>query len=73
MATLLSYNGVQDISDAEGRTALMWAAQKGNASCIRAMLEMGTIDLHVRDQLGATGECTCVYVMVVYMGVYMHV
>ena len=57
VAALLSYTGVRDVSDAEGRSALMWAAQKGNVNSIRTLLEMAAADVHMHDQLGATGDC----------------
>ncbi len=53
---LLSFAGIQDQPDAEGRTALMWAAQRGNYSVLKAMLER-EVDVHFTDRLGATGIC----------------
>ena len=55
VSALLSFPGVYDAPDREGRTALMWAAQRGNHSVLKAMLERD-VDVHATDTLGATGE-----------------
>ena len=52
MSALLSFPGVSDIPDQEGRTALMWAAQRGNHSVLKAMLER-EVDVHAADTLGS--------------------
>ena len=51
---LLSSPGVTDMSDGEGRTALMWAAQRGNYKVLEVMLEK-EVDVHAFDNLGGTG------------------
>jgi len=68
VSALLSFPGVSDIPDQEGRTALMWAAQRGNHSVLKAMLER-EVDVHAADTLGATGECAIRTVAVVFLGV----
>jgi len=55
VSALLSFPGVCDAPDQEGRTALMWAAQRGNHSVLKAMLERD-VDVHATDTLGATGK-----------------
>ena len=57
---MLSTPGVTDMPDNEGRTALMWAAQRGNYKVLEVMLEK-EVDVHVFDSLGGTGGClyTC--------------
>lgn len=55
VSALLSFPGVCDAPDREGRTALMWAAQRGNHSVLKAMLERD-VDVHATDTLGATGK-----------------
>ena len=55
VSALLSFPSVQDLPDNEGRTALMWAAQRGNYTVLKAMLEREG-DVHACDKLGATGE-----------------
>ena len=54
---LLSFPSVKDQPDVEGRTALMWAAQRGNYNVLKAMLER-EVDIHVTDKLGATGTAS---------------
>ena len=44
-----------DVADSDGRTALMWAAQRGNYNVLKAVLERDG-DIHACDKLGATGE-----------------
>lgn len=41
--------------DTEGRTALMWAAQRGNYKVLEVMLQK-EVDIHAFDTLGGTGE-----------------
>ena len=68
MTILLSTAGVSDMPDSEGRTALMWAAQRGNYKVLEVMLE-GEVDVHAFDHLGGTGRslayynyyCMCLY------------
>ena len=55
VTALLVVPGAQDLPDSEGRTPLMWAAQRGNYSVLKAMLER-EIDVHACDKLGATGK-----------------
>lgn len=55
MSALLSFPDVTDQPDSEGRTALMWASQRGNYNVLKAMLERD-VDIHVVDKLGATGN-----------------
>ena len=40
--------------DNEGRTALMWAAQRGNYKVLEVML-LKEVDVHAFDNLGGTG------------------
>ena len=40
--------------DNEGRTALMWAAQRGNYKVLEVMLQK-EVDVHAFDNLGGTG------------------
>lgn len=40
--------------DNEGRTALMWAAQRGNYKVLEIMLQK-EVDVHAFDNLGGTG------------------
>ena len=54
VSILLSSAGVNDIPDGEGRTALMWAAQRGNYKVLEVMLEK-EVDVHAFDNLGGTG------------------
>lgn len=68
VSALLSFPGVSDIPDREGRTALMWGAQRGNHSVLKAMLER-EVNVHATDTLGATGECAFRTVAVVFPGV----
>ena len=56
VAALLAFPGAQDLPDSEGRTALMWAAQRGNYHVLKTMLERG-VALQTADSLGATGMC----------------
>ena len=55
VAGLLSFPQVRDEPDNDGRTSLMWAAQKGNYNVLKTMLERGG-DVYACDKLGATGE-----------------
>ena len=55
MTALLAVPGAQALPDSEGRTPLMWAAQRGNYSVLKAMLER-QVDVHACDKLSATGE-----------------
>ena len=55
VTALLAVPGAQALPDSEGRTPLMWAAQRGNYSVLKAMLER-QVDVHACDKLGATGE-----------------
>ncbi len=55
MTALLSFSAVEDIADGDGRTALMWAAQRGNYTVLKAMLEREG-NVHACDKLGATGK-----------------
>ena len=55
MSLLLSSPGVTDAPDSEGRTALIWAAQRGNYKVLEVMLE-NEVDVHAFDNLGGTGE-----------------
>ena len=55
MSLLLSSPGVTDAPDGEGRTALIWAAQRGNYKVLEVMLE-NEVDVHAFDNLGGTGE-----------------
>ena len=41
--------------DSEGRTALMWAAQRGNYKVLEVMLQK-EVDVHAFDNLGGTGK-----------------
>lgn len=45
--------------DNEGRTALMWAAQRGNYKVLEVMLQK-EVDIHAFDNLGGTGTKFCV-------------
>ena len=54
VSILLSSAGVNDIADGEGRTALMWAAQRGNYKVLEVMLEK-EVNVHAFDNLGGTG------------------
>ena len=54
MSILLSSPGVTDSPDSEGRTALMWAAQRGNYKVLEVMLQK-EVDVHAFDNLGGTG------------------
>ena len=45
--------------DNEGRTALMWAAQRGNYKVLEVMLQK-EVDVHAFDNLGGTGTKFCV-------------
>ena len=51
----LSFPAVVDVADHDGRSALIWAAQKGNYNVLKAMLEREG-DVHACDKQGATGE-----------------
>ena len=55
VSALLSFPSVLDVADSDGRTALMWAAQRGNYNVLKAVLERDG-DIHACDKLGATGE-----------------
>ena len=55
VSALLSFPSVRDVADSDGRTALMWAAQRGNYNVLKAMLEREG-DVHACDKNGATGE-----------------
>lgn len=57
MAALFSFPGVRDLADKEGRTALMWAAQRGNSAVLKVMLER-EVELQAADKQGATGTHT---------------
>ena len=54
VAALLSFSQTQDIPDKDGRTALMWAAERGNYNIVKTMIER-RIDVNVQDNHGATG------------------
>ena len=54
MSILLSSPGVTDSPDSEGRTALMWAAQRGNYKVLEVMLQK-EVNVHAFDNLGGTG------------------
>ena len=54
MSALLSFPGVEDLQDSEGRTAVMWAAQRGNYNVLKAMLDK-QISPTAADKSGATG------------------
>lgn len=54
MGALLSFPTVTDLTDNEGRTAVMWAAQRGNYNVLKAMLEKG-VTASAADHSGATG------------------
>ena len=54
MSALLSFPHVGDLPDSDGRTAMMWAAQRGNYNVLKALLEREG-DVHACDKLGATG------------------
>ena len=54
MSILLSSPGVTDIPDNEERTALMWAAQRGNYKVLEVMLQK-EVNVHAFDNLGGTG------------------
>ena len=60
MSTLLSFPNVEDLQDAEGRSALMWAAQRGNYNALKAMLDK-KVSLHLADKSGATGKPLLLY------------
>ena len=51
---MLSFEQTQDIPDKEGRTGLMWAAERGNYNVVKKMIER-KIDVNVQDMNGATG------------------
>ena len=56
MSVLLSSAaGIQDAGDGEGRTALMWAAQRGNYAVLKTLLQAGC-DPNAVDRLGASGQ-----------------
>ena len=59
---LSSAAGVQDSGDGEGRTALMWAAQRGNYAVLNTLLQAGS-DSNAVDHFGSTGKrgSSCVY------------
>lgn len=46
---------IQDTGDGEGRTALMWAAQRGNYAVLNTLLKSGS-DPNTVDQFGASGQ-----------------
>ena len=46
--------GIQDSGDGEGRTALMWAAQRGNYAALNTLLQAGS-DPNTVDHFGASG------------------
>ena len=52
---LSSVAGIQDSGDGEGRTALMWASQRGNYAVLKALLQAGC-DPNTVDHFGATGQ-----------------
>ena len=55
MSVLLSkVSGVQESGDVEGRTALMWAAQRGNYAVLNTLLQNGN-DPNTVDHFGASG------------------
>ena len=54
VSALLSFSGVEDLQDSEGRTAVMWAAQRGNYNVLKAMLDK-QIPPTTADKSGATG------------------
>ena len=59
VTALLSFPAVKDAADGDGRTALMWAAQRGNYNVLKGMLEREG-DVHACDKLGATGKELCI-------------
>ena len=55
VSALLCFPAVTDLRDSEGRTAVMWAAQRGNYNALQAMLEKG-LSASTADASGATGN-----------------
>ncbi len=55
VSALLCFPAVTDLRDSEGRTAVMWAAQRGNYNALQAMLEKG-LSASTADTSGATGN-----------------
>ena len=51
---LLSYPGLKDEQDLEGRTAFLWAAAQG-AEDVIATFNRFTVDLQQTDKTGGTG------------------
>ena len=66
VSALLSFPQVQDQPDNDGRTALMWAAQRGNYNVLKTLLERDG-DVHACDKLGATGGWVGEHVSVCYV------
>ena len=62
MSALLSFPTTSDIPDKEGRTALMWGAEKGNYGVVKTMIER-KVDIKVQDNLGMTGKLRLRYLL----------
>ena len=54
LARATGATGVQDSGDGEGRTALMWAAQRGHYAALNSLLQAGS-DPNTVDLFGASG------------------
>ena len=53
MLALLTFPQSHDSPDSEGRTALMWAAERGHYDVAKAMIEH-KVDVQAQDAHGAT-------------------
>ncbi|RDD37644.1 Inversin [Trichoplax sp. H2] len=72
VSTFVSFDHVKDIPDNDGRTALMWAASKGNTEVLKIMLLHDDSYVNLVDKTGGTalhaaafsGESECVRLLI---------
>ncbi len=50
----MSFDTTVDIPDKDGRSALMWAAERGHYNIVKTMIER-KVDINTQDNLGVTG------------------
>ena len=52
---MLSYSTMRDVPDRDGRTAVMWATERGHYNIVKALIEH-KIDVTAQDAQEATGK-----------------
>ena len=56
VSVMLSYSQTRDIPDKDGRTAVMWATERGHYNVVKALIEH-KVDVTIQDVEEATGKC----------------